>query len=333
MEDTSLIQQHQELEKLRTGYLEYMAEHTRSRMPEGLYEPVNYIMNLGGKHLRPVLLLAAVKAMNKDWKQALPAAFGLEMFHNFTLVHDDVMDKADLRRGEETVHLKYGLDAAILSGDVMMMKSVALILSCTPKEVYDKVASSFLQTGIRICEGQQLDMDFEKETSPDLDDYLHMIEGKTAVLPAEALRIGGWIAGGQDEVSQGLYEFGRNLGMAFQMQDDLLDAFGDQDKVGKVVGGDIRQNKKTVLFIVGMKLMDEAQKKRVIELFSSDDTSDAKVEEVKSIWYQSGVVEYVHGLKRDYHNKSLKILSQLADSGLDIGLLNFISEQMLNRHS
>src|SRR5690606_3137333 len=212
--------------------------------PDNLYEPCGYLLKLGGKRVRPILCLMANELFSPIQEQTWSAATAIELFHNFTLIHDDIMDKAPLRRGKETVHHKFGMTAGILSGDVLCIYAYDA-LSKVHSEKFNAIFSLFNQTAIEVCEGQQLDMDFEKSDLVSEEDYLHMIKLKTSVLLAASLKIGAIIGGASQNDAQKLYEFGINLGLSFQLMDDYLDAFGDAKKLGKQIGGDILSDKKT----------------------------------------------------------------------------------------
>jgi geranylgeranyl diphosphate synthase type II len=216
--------------------------------PKGLYEPIGYVLSIGGKRLRPVFTLLACNLFKDDISESIAPAIGVEIFHNFTLLHDDIMDKALMRRNSPTVHVKWNDSTAILSGDAMQIDAYRWIAR-TPDRWLKKVLDLFSDTAMQVCEGQQYDMDFENRSTVDLDDYLEMIRLKTAVLLACSLQIGAWIGGADDKEASLLYDFGINFGMAFQLQDDLLDVYGNPDKFGKNIGGDILCNKKTFLLI------------------------------------------------------------------------------------
>lgn len=225
------------------------------RTPVELYAPVNYSLAMGGKRFRPVLLLTAYNLFREDVKKVLPAALALEVFHNFTLLHDDIMDHADVRRNKPTVHKKFSENHAILSGDAMAFLSFQYLMECESENL-PGVLSLFTETALEVCEGQQYDMDFEKRTDVQEEEYLEMIRLKTAVLLGCSLKAGGLLAGIQDETAQQLYELGINLGLAFQLQDDWLDTFGDPEHFGKNIGGDILANKKTYLLIRAIQLAE-----------------------------------------------------------------------------
>jgi len=231
---------------------QYIENQFNSKFPLNLYEPIKYIMNIGGKRIRPILLLLSYKLYRSDYHKAIPSAFAIELFHNFSLVHDDIMDKAPIRRGYPTVHVKYNENSAILSGDVMLIYVYEYLLKNIENQ-YDNIFSTFNRTAIEVCEGQQMDIDFEIKDNVSIVDYIHMIELKTAVLIGAALKIGGILGGADDNDSKYLYNFGVNLGIAFQIQDDILDTFGDSTKFGKKIGGDIINNKKTLLYLLALQ--------------------------------------------------------------------------------
>lgn len=233
----------------------YIQQHPFTGQPAQLYDPINYMMQLGGKRVRPVLTLMGCKLFGGDMEKALPIAVAVEVFHNFTLVHDDIMDKAPIRRGQPTVHIKWNPDTAILSGDLMMIKSMEMFQHLDG-ETLKRCLPLFLTTAAEVCEGQQIDMNFETAVKVSVKEYLHMIGLKTAVLLACSLKLGAYVAGSSEDDARHLYDFGKHIGIAFQLQDDILDAFGDTAEVGKQKGGDIIANKKTYLLI---KALEQAQ--------------------------------------------------------------------------
>ena len=261
------------------------------REPKKLYEPVVYSLNMGGKRLRPALLLMAYQLYKNDLEKALPAAFAIELFHNFTLLHDDIMDNASLRRNIETIHIKYSNNAAILSGDAMSILSYEYISKCQTNRYQDLIAL-YTDTALKICEGQQFDMDFETTSQVTVDEYLTMIGLKTAVLLAASLKIGALLADATEKDARLLYELGYNLGMAFQLQDDLLDTFGDQNEFGKNIGGDICLNKKTFLLINALKIARDEQLTELEKWISAThfDKSE-KIERVRRIYVNLGIAE------------------------------------------
>lgn len=320
-----------ELTTYHQGFLDYLKKEHFDQSPGELYDPINYILGLGGKRMRPILVLAAAGAFDRPWQSALPAALGIEIFHNFTLIHDDIMDEADLRRGKPTSHKLYGRNAAILSGDAMMLLSLKYILrSCDP-ENRAEIVDGYLDIALQVCIGQQWDMNFESLSSPSLHEYLHMIEGKTAVLPAEALRIGALIGGSTTEQSHQLFDFGLNLGLAFQMQDDWLDLYGDAKLVGKVHGGDILQKKKTILFVCAFNKLNEQGRKELISLYNTDDRSQEKIARVRDLFNSVDVEMEVQKLKQAYHDKSLASLEGLNIPNSRKEIFHGLANTLLNR--
>lgn len=278
--------------------------------PEKLYEPIDYVLGLGGKRMRPILVLMAHQLFEDDVNKAISPALGIEVFHNFTLLHDDIMDKAPLRRGKPTVHEKWDNNVAILSGDTMLVQAYQLITD-VDAAVVKQVLGVFSKTAIEVCEGQQLDMDFETQKQVNIEDYLKMIEYKTAVLLGAALQIGGITAGASAQQQNHLYEFGKNMGIAFQLKDDLLDAFGNPETFGKQVGGDIMANKKTYLYLKALELANDNQCADLENYFSINDNSEAKVEAVKSIFTALDIPNCTTSLMEKYHAKAVKHLDAI----------------------
>ncbi len=262
-------------EELQQFFGEEISRLRFDREPHNLYEPFNYMIKLGGKRLRPVLLMMACELFGEDARTALPQAIAIELFHNFTLIHDDIMDRAPLRRGQPTVHEKFNHTTAILSGDVMLVHAYEFMIDAE-SSFTKKFVSLFNECAMKVCEGQQLDMNFESSTHVTAEDYLRMVEMKTATLIATALQIGAMKGGASETDAKHLYEFGRELGIAFQLKDDWLDAFGDAAKTGKQPGGDIIQNKKTFLLLEAIKLADDSVKNELMNLFSSNKKSEVK---------------------------------------------------------
>ena len=285
------------------------------REPYGLYEPIEYTLAAGGKRVRPQLAMIASQLFGGKDEEVLPAALALEVFHNFTLLHDDVMDKADVRRGRPTVHMKWNENTAILSGDQMIIEAYRL-LSGVPADKLPKVLQLFNKMATEICEGQQYDVDFESQEQVTIDEYLKMIRLKTAVLLATALKMGSYIAGANTEQQDMLYEFGINIGLAFQIQDDILDVWGNPETFGKAVGGDISCNKKTFVYLEAMRrLGDEAisQEARELKNWYSQVLEDntEKIAAVKEIFERLGVRPLCELVVDDYTNKALELLNTL----------------------
>ena len=280
------------------------------REPYGLYEPIEYTLAAGGKRVRPQLAMIAGQMFGGKEEDLLPAALALEVFHNFTLLHDDVMDKADVRRGRPTVHVKWNENTAILSGDQMLIEAYKL-LSDVPSDKLPKVLRLFNKMATEICEGQQYDVDFEQREQVAIEEYLKMIRLKTSVLLATALQIGAYIADADERAQEALYQFGINIGLAFQIQDDILDVWGDPKTFGKAVGGDISCNKKTFVYLEAMRrLGDEAEG---LEQWYSQVLEDntEKIAAVKAIFEQLGVREACEAVVEDYTQKALAILDTL----------------------
>jgi geranylgeranyl diphosphate synthase type II len=277
---------------------------------EKLFDPVRYVLSIGGKRLRPVLSLMACNLFNDKIDDAVMPAAGIEVFHNFTLVHDDIMDNAPLRRNLPTVHSKWNMNQAVLSGDVMAFLANDCFLH-TPPSCMEKVFRIFNKAAIEVCEGQQQDMNFEKIATVSRDEYLRMIELKTAVLIAASAKIGAVIGGADEEDSGMLYGFGRSLGLAFQLQDDLLDLYGDVKVFGKISGGDISANKKTFLYVRALETASGAQQKRLHEIFSAEAADrQGKVAEVAAIYENLGVREATEQVVSGYIAEAMGFLDR-----------------------
>lgn len=279
--------------------------------PSNLYDPIRYIMSLGGKRLRPYLLLLTTKAFGGDEKKAVNQAIAIEIFHNFTLVHDDIMDHAPLRRGNETVHKKWSTNIAILSGDAMTVKAYEYLIENLDAKYCIDVLKVFNDTALKVCEGQQYDEDFEVQDIVSIDEYIHMIRLKTAELLGGAMQIGSILADASKEDQERIYEFAINIGIAFQLMDDLLDVYADQAKFGKQVGGDIIENKKTYLYL---KLEEKISKEDLgsWNYLKSESDNFIKVEKVTSLYDQYGIAYDTKQLIRDYYRKGMTYLDQLS---------------------
>jgi geranylgeranyl diphosphate synthase type II len=265
-----------------------MQSSIKLKHPQNLYEPITYILSLGGKKLRPVLTLLAADIFGADFRRALPAAIAVEVFHNFSLVHDDIMDDAPLRRGNQTVHEKWDVNTGILSGDAMLILAYQFFEQYEAK-TFKLLAKLFSKTAIEVCEGQQWDVDFETRDDVTIAEYLKMIEYKTAVLVAAAMKMGAIVAETSEDNCDNIYKFGLNLGIAFQIQDDYLDAFGNPETFGKQTGGDIIENKKTFLYLKALEFSDDFQRKQLHQYFAirSDDNVE-KINAVRSIFEITG---------------------------------------------
>lgn len=277
--------------------------------PSNLYDPLRYFMTLGGKRMRPMLTLMSTELFGSSKESSLPAAMAVEIFHNFSLIHDDLMDKAPLRRNQQTVHTKWNDHIAILSGDVLLVKAYQEICKLDVS-VLPEVLSSFNQTAIEVCEGQQMDMDFETLNDVSSSDYIEMIRLKTSVLLACALEMGAIIAKTTIENRKLIYQFGLHLGIAFQIQDDFLDVYGDAGKFGKQVGGDILANKKTFLLLRAYELANEDQKNQLISLRTIANPTE-KIEKTKEIYNQLNIVLETKKEMDIHYEIALKALSEI----------------------
>ncbi len=276
--------------------------------PVNLYDPLGYILSLGGKRLRPAMLLAGNALFGGKPEEALKPALGIEFFHNFSLIHDDIMDKASLRRGKATVHKKWNENVGILSGDAMLVKAYQYISHVAPEHL-PAVLACFSETAMEVCEGQQYDMDFESQAVVTEEEYIRMIRLKTSVLLGAALKIGAITAGATQKEQQLIYDFGVNIGIAFQIQDDILDSFGDPDKFGKKVGGDILNNKQTLLMIAVKNLADGPERLQLASTPQLDDQD--KVEAVKEIFEITGALAYAETKREAYYQRSLTALKAI----------------------
>lgn len=281
------------------------------REPYGLYEPIEYTLAAGGKRVRPQLAMIACELFDGKAEEIAPAAMALEVFHNFTLLHDDVMDHALVRRGRPTVHIKWNENTAILSGDQMLIEAYKL-LSGVPADKLPTILQLFNKMATEICEGQQYDVDFENQESVALDDYLKMIRLKTAVLLATALKMGSYIAGASTEQQEMLYEFGINIGLAFQIQDDILDVWGNPETFGKAVGGDISCNKKTFVALTAMQLADTDTRTALEQWLAQTLTDNTeKIAAVKALYEQVGTRTLCEETVEQYTAQALHLLDQL----------------------
>lgn len=300
------------LNQIQQDFEAHLKDSLFENDPEELYAPINYILQIGGKRLRPAVLLLTCYLFKGKYKHALPAALAIEVFHNFTLVHDDIMDNAPLRRGMPTVHEKYDINTGILSGDVMFVHAFDLLLKLEDQKHFPTLLKIFTKLAVEVCEGQQMDMNFEKQQEVKIDEYLRMIELKTSVLVAGAMKIGALLGGADLEDAEAAYQFGRNLGISFQLQDDLLDTYGDPEKFGKKVGGDIVQNKKTFLYLKALELADQNQRSRLYELYRENQLNEKeKIEKVVQIFNQLGIKEETELIKEEYKNNAFSFLRKL----------------------
>ena len=276
--------------------------------PKNLYDPLRYFIALGGKRIRPLFTVLSSELYNIPLKESLAGASALELFHNFTLIHDDIMDKSPVRRGLTTVHEKWNANIAILSGDVLMIHAFQALATYTPN-TFKALSNMLNQTAIEVCIGQQMDMDFERIDSVTEADYIEMIRLKTSVLLGCACAFGGIIGGANESSINGLYHFGEQLGIAFQIQDDILDAFGDSAKVGKQIGGDILSDKKTILYTTFQSTASEANKAEFLRLSAASD--EDKIRGIKGLYEASGVLEYCTKKQQEYQERAMNYLASL----------------------
>jgi geranylgeranyl diphosphate synthase type II len=317
-------------------YQDLISRHFESikyqKEPNNLYEPIRYILSLGGKRLRPVLTLMATEVFDVDCQKALAAATAVEVFHNFSLIHDDIMDDAPLRRGNETVHEKWNINTGILSGDAMLILAYQYFEAYEPK-IFQELAKLFSKTALEVCEGQQYDVDFETRDDVTIPEYLKMIEYKTAVLVAAAMKMGAIVAETTEENKKLIYDFGLNLGLAFQLQDDYLDAFGNPETFGKQVGGDIIENKKTYLYLKAMEFASGIEKEQLQHLFSfqSSENTD-KINSVKGIFNQTGASAATQKAIENYTFKALETLAKMNIGNDKKAILKAFAENLMNRN-
>ena len=306
-----------DLTSYQKEFQKYLDKKKWIREPKNLYEPIDYIIQLSGKRIRPILTLMASDILSGDYKKAFPAALAVEVFHNFTLVHDDIMDDAPLRRGKKTVHEKWDLNRGILSGDAMLILAYQYFENYTP-EIFQKLAILFSKTALEVCDGQQLDIDFETRNDVTIDEYLNMIRLKTSVLVAAALKMGAIVAESSEKNANLLYEYGLNLGLAFQLQDDYLDTFGNPETFGKQVGGDIIENKKTYLYLKAMELSSDDNKQKLAFFYNQKlEDNSIKIDEVKRIFEKYEIPSLIQQLIQDYTSLAFNLLEKMNMSKLN----------------
>ena len=320
------ISEYQDLISRHFESLKYQKE------PNNLYEPIRYILSLGGKRLRPVLTLMATEVFDVDCQKALAAATAVEVFHNFSLIHDDIMDDAPLRRGNETVHEKWNINTGILSGDAMLILAYQYFEAYEPK-IFQELAKLFSKTALEVCEGQQYDVDFETRDDVTIPEYLKMIEYKTAVLVAAAMKMGAIVAETTEENKNLIYDFGLNLGLAFQLQDDYLDAFGNPETFGKQVGGDIIENKKTYLYLKAMEYASANEKEQLLHLFSFQSSNNTdKINSVKGIFNQTGATAATKKAIENYTFKALETFAKMNIGNDKKAILKAFAENLMSRN-
>jgi len=320
------------IDSYREVFTSYLQDKIQTKQPESLYRPITYILKLGGKRLRPVLTLMTAEIFGGDYKEALNAALAIEVFHNFSLVHDDIMDDAPLRRGEETVHEKWNLNTGILSGDAMLIQAYQLFESYE-NDTFRGLAQIFSKTALEVCEGQQYDVDFEVRNDVTEAEYLKMIEYKTAVLVGAAMKMGALVAGASEEDTLKIYDFGRLLGVAFQLQDDYLDAFGDPETFGKQVGGDIIENKKTFLYLKAIEKADREDKEKLVAMFANKNEIDntTKITFAKAVFDRSGASDLTKKAIKNYTDQALQVLDSISVSDDKKQVLKDFGESLMYR--
>ncbi|PKH67217.1 polyprenyl synthetase [Flavobacterium sp. ALD4] len=319
------------IDQFQDFFITYLEKQAITKEPENLYEPIAYILGLGGKRIRPVLTLMTTEVFNGDYNKALPAAMAVEVFHNFSLVHDDIMDDAPLRRGNITVHEKWGVNTGILSGDAMLILAYQYFEQYEPG-VFMRLAKLFSKTALEVCEGQQWDVDFETRDDVTIPEYLKMIEYKTAVLVAAAMKMGAIVAEASVENAELIYEFGLNLGLAFQLQDDYLDAFGNPKTFGKRVGGDIIENKKTYLYLKAIAFSSKEEAAQLQQLFSTQlEDNLVKIDSVKEIFNNSGASKATQDAIQDYTFKAFETLEKMNIEEAKKDVLRVFGKNLMGR--
>lgn len=309
----------------------YISSLKIEKTPNELYDPIKYILSLGGKQLRPVLTLFTAEIFGAKYEKALYAATAIELFHNFSLIHDDIMDDAPLRRGHKTVHEKWNINTGILSGDAMLILAYQYFENYEP-QIFKELAQLFSKTALEVCEGQQMDINFETRTDVSVSEYIKMIEYKTAVLVGAALQMGAIVAETSIENKKAIYDFGLNLGIAFQLQDDYLDAFGDATTFGKQIGGDILENKKTYLYLLALENANSEQKQNLQTWFATtENNSQEKINEVKNIFENTKATLATQKQIEDYTNKALAILNDLEINENHKNELRIFALELMNR--
>ena len=319
------------IEKYQKVFVNYLNDFATPKAPINLYEPIEYILGLGGKRLRPVLTLMTTEIFDDNYQKSLDAALAVEVFHNFSLIHDDIMDDAPLRRGKQTVHEKWDLNTGVLSGDAMLIIAYQLFENYEG-DTFKDLAKLFSKTAIEVCEGQQYDIDFETRYNVTIPEYLKMIEYKTAVLVGAAMKMGAIVANASIEDQNSIYEFGKNLGIAFQLQDDYLDAFGNPETFGKQVGGDIIENKKTYLFLKAIELSANNQKNELLQFYDDSlSNNDEKIKKIKQIFDESGASKATRDVIESYTQKAFSVLNSITISAEKKRLLKEFGNALMNR--
>lgn len=308
----------------------YIESLPYSHNPKGLYDPIEYVLSLGGKRLRPVLMLLAYNLYKEDVERIFPQAAAIETYHNFTLLHDDLMDNAEMRRGKPVVHKKWNPNAAILSGDAMLILSYQFMMQDCPAQYVKSVMEVFGQTALEVCEGQQWDMEFETRTDVTVEEYIEMIRLKTSVLLAGALKIGAILGGASEDDAQLLYDFGVRMGLAFQLQDDYLDVYGDPAVFGKKIGGDILCNKKTYMLITALEKADAQTRRELLDwIAASNYVPSSKIEAVTAIYNKVGIGEICQQKIDQYYEEAKALLEKVSvEDALKQNLMDFVLKLM-----
>lgn len=320
-------------EELFSFFKDHLQQQKFDHQPRELYAPIEYTLKLGGKRIRPVLTLMSCEMFGGNAQDALPQAIAIELFHNFTLIHDDIMDDAPIRRGKQSVFKKWNPNIAILSGDTLFALAYQYAQQADNVLLPD-ILSVFNKTAIEVCEGQQYDLNYETENNISVDDYIKMIRLKTAVLFAASLKIGALIGGASADDAKNLYDFGLNIGLGFQLKDDLLDTFGDQNVFGKKTGGDILTNKKTFLYLKALQEADESDRKKLLDLYNSTTSSPAeKIETVKEIFTRHKVYKAANDIIDKYFEKGMDSLARVNVDETKKDKIRQVAHRMIDRDS
>lgn len=319
-----------ELNQISADFNQYLSEKIEVKDPVNLYEPIKYILDLGGKRIRPLLVLLATDLFGDNFKKAFPAALAVEVFHNFTLIHDDIMDSALLRRGKSTVHHKWNENIGILSGDAMLIQAYSFIEEY-PDDIYRKIMKLFNKTAIEVCEGQQYDMDFEQLQVVSIEQYLEMIQLKTSVLLASAFEIGAIIGNATDDDRASIYQFGLHLGLAFQIQDDYLDTFGDEKSFGKKIGGDILENKKTFLYLTALQ-NSTIEEEIILKNYYQESNEAHKIKNVTQFFIDKNIPELAQKSIESYTALAFTFIEKLSLSSEKKKILKDLGINLMNRN-
>lgn len=320
------------LEDIKRKFHNHLEKENFKRVPVELYEPIEYLISIGGKRVRPLLLLLACDMFDGKIEDAIHPALGIEIFHNFTLVHDDIMDNAAIRRGLPTLHKKWNTNVAILSGDTMFALAYQYLIR-TNHQIAPEITDIFTKMAIEVCEGQQYDMNFETKENVTIDEYTRMIHLKTAITIASSLKIGAMIAGANPLNAKNLYNFGINIGIAFQIMDDLLDLYAEKEKLGKTIGGDIIANKKTFLYIKGYELANIQQRQELDKCFKEKHYSDAdKVKKVKEIYDNLDIKNVTKNIMQEYYDNALKKLYSINIPDERIRYIKSFTDHLMKRN-